>query len=80
MKSQGKLRLTEVRKNGYCKFKKLTAVKSNKNKTHTWCRVLRKYHSLSAYASKGSQVQIKFLSPYVLFTLATAGQNLLDRV
>lgn len=32
---------------------------------------------ISAYASTGSQVQIRFLSPWVLLTLATDGQNLL---
>lgn len=31
----------------------------------------------SAYISVGSQVQIRFLSPKVLFTLETEGQNLL---
>ena len=33
-----------------------------------------------AYASTGSQVQIRFLSPYVLLTRATAGQNLFNLV
>src|SRR6266542_3534844 len=66
------------------KYIKKVSIKETYNficcyKKHKTRRIKQRtfYTSCSSYEPTGSQVQIRFLSPYVLLILDTAGQNLL---